>query len=166
MKFWSQKLLTVFIVLAILGAGCSGTSNVETSTVISNPPAPTPAPTPSRSAYEPFVLAKHQAARAAGEPLYLYFYANWCPTCREQEPRNVEVFKNFSGRVHGFRINFNDSDTDQDEKAMAEQFRVPYQHTAIFLDKNGTEIKRVIGKQSSEDLEAALKLISNLNISN
>ncbi|GEM_PF-1245755 len=110
--------------------------------------------------YESFSTIKYQAALAAHEPIFLYFYANWCPTCREQEPRNVEVFKSFSGHVHGFRVHTLDNEVSSDDKAMAQQFNIYVQHTAIFMDKNGKEIKRTIGTQSNEQLETSLKLIA------
>lgn len=43
----------------------------------------------------------------------------------------------------GFRVNFNDSDTDQDEKDLAKQFKIPYQHSKIIL-KNGKEFSRYL----------------------
>ena len=139
--------------LMTVGAGCAATPSPSQQ-------ATTPANPSSVAAYEPFTLSKYQAALAAHEPIFLYFYANWCPFCREQDPRNVEVLKDFSGRVHGFRVNYNDSDTDADEKALANTFRVTYQHTGVFFDQNGQEIKRTIGTQSNEQLQADLKLIA------
>ncbi len=112
--------------------------------------------------YETFSKTKYQAALAAHEPIFLYFYANWCPTCREQEPRNEEVFKSFSSHVHGFRVHTLDNEVSSDDQALAKQFNIYVQHTAIFIDKNGKEIKRTIGTQSNEQLETSLKLIATL----
>ena len=41
--------------------------------------------------------------------------------------------------VIGFRVNYNDNDTDSFEKELARKFGVPYQHTKIFL-KNGERV--------------------------
>ena len=39
----------------------------------------------------------------------------------------------------GFRVNYNDSDTDTNEEALAREFGVAYQHTKVFV-KNGQRI--------------------------
>lgn len=41
--------------------------------------------------------------------------------------------------VIGFRVNYNDNQTDNDECNLAREFGVAYQHTKIFV-KNGTRI--------------------------
>ena len=42
-------------------------------------------------------------------------------------------------KVIGFRVNYNDDQTDNDEKNLAKQFGVAYQHTKVFV-KNGQRI--------------------------
>jgi len=42
-------------------------------------------------------------------------------------------------KVIGFRVNYNDNQTDNDEKNLAKQFGVAYQHTKVFV-KNGQRI--------------------------
>jgi len=81
----------------------------------------------------------------------LYFYANWCPICRTEVFDHLEPFFNElqSDKVIGFRVNFNDSDTDDTERELARQFGVPYQHTKIFL-KNG---ERVLKSPEAWDIE-------------
>lgn len=94
------------------------------------------------SPYLEFSKADYQKALSEGKIVVLNFYANWCPICRVEQP---EIEKGFnalaSDRVIGFRVNFADSDTDQDEKDLADQFNIPYQHTKVIL-KNGQEVKR------------------------
>jgi thiol-disulfide isomerase/thioredoxin len=70
----------------------------------------------------------------------LYFYANWCPICREEFPKMQSAFNVLpADKVVGMRVNFNDSDTDSSEEALAEKFDIPYQHTKVFL-KDGEVI--------------------------
>jgi thiol:disulfide interchange protein len=166
-----RHLFTGLTILTLLGQGCPVVQTVaeppvQPATPIA-PTADTSAPdtvTPPEtqpSVYEPFTLAAFNDARAAGEPIYLFFYANWCPFCKEQEPRNQIVFRDFTGgTVHGFRVDYNDPNTDADEKALAEQFRVSYQHTAVYLNADGKEVKRVLGKQTNEALANDLKIIA------
>ena len=99
------------------------------------------------SFYEEFSQGKYVVAKTDGKPILLNFYANWCPTCREQEPRTVSLF--IDGRVPdgiaAFRVNYDDTDTDDDEKALAKELRVTYQHTYIYFDSSGNETARTIG---------------------
>lgn len=87
-----------------------------------------------------FTKADYEKAIASGKPIALYFYANWCPVCRAEFPKMQGAFDELSGDdIIGFRVNYNDSDTDADEVALARKFGVAYQHTKVFL-KNGEQI--------------------------
>ncbi|MEX0621875.1 MAG: thioredoxin family protein [Candidatus Woykebacteria bacterium] len=87
-----------------------------------------------------FEKADYDKALQTGKLIVLYFYANWCPTCREEFPKMEEVFDELEAdEVIGFRVNFNDSDTDDDEVELAREFGIAYQHTKVFL-KNGERI--------------------------
>ena len=93
-------------------------------------------PTP----YLSFTKADYQKALKEGKVIFLDFYANWCPVCRAEAP---EIHAGFdmldNDQIVGFRVNFNDSETDEDEKALAKEFEIPYQHTKVIL-QNGKEI--------------------------
>ncbi len=85
--------------------------------------------------------ADYDAAIASDKLVVLYFYANWCPVCKEETANALYPAFNelTTDKVIGFRINYKDSDTDSDEKALAVQYGVPYQHTKVFV-KNGKQI--------------------------
>lgn len=85
-----------------------------------------------------FVKTDYDSALGSDKLIVLYFYANWCPICRAEFPLMQAAFDDLKNdQVIGFRVNYNDSDTDSDEKALAKQFGVAYQHTKVFV-KNGT----------------------------
>ena len=91
--------------------------------------------------------------------IVLYFYANWCPICREEFPRVEEVFDELtSDKVVGFRVNFNDSETDDHEVELAREFGVAYQHTKVFL-KGG---KRILKSPESWEKERYLNEINKV----
>lgn len=86
----------------------------------------------------------YDKALAKNKIIVLNFYANWCPICRAEEPAIHEGFNLLtSDQVIGFRVNYNDSDTDADEKALAKQFKITYQHTKVIL-KNRQEFSRFL----------------------
>jgi thiol-disulfide isomerase/thioredoxin len=98
--------------------------------------------------YEPYSKALYDRSRAEGVPIILYFYANWCPICKAEEPEFRRLVEETSFGVRAIRVNYNDSDTDADEKALAKQFGITYQHTFVYIDREGNEISRTIGARS------------------
>jgi thiol-disulfide isomerase/thioredoxin len=85
-----------------------------------------------------FNKADYDTATQTNKLIVLYFYANWCPICKVETAQALyPAFNELdSNRVVGFRVNFNDSETDSAEKALAGEYGVPYQHTKVFV-KNG-----------------------------
>lgn len=72
----------------------------------------------------------------------LFFYADWCPTCR---PVNEELETNqdkIPDDVRIIRVNYNDSETDQVEKDLAKKYGITYQHTFVLIDSEGNEVKK------------------------
>lgn len=87
-----------------------------------------------------FNQADYEAAINSGKLVVLYYYANWCPICRAEFPKAEAAFDQLqTDQVVGFRVNFNDTQTDDAEKALAREHGVAYQHTKVFV-KNGQRI--------------------------
>jgi len=87
-----------------------------------------------------FTKADYDAAVKTGKLVVFYFYANWCPICKAEFPVMQKAFNELStDKVIGFRVNYNDDQTDNDEKDLAREFGVAYQHTKVFV-KNGQRI--------------------------
>lgn len=106
-----------------------------------------------------FNKADYDKALASGKIVFLYFYANWCPICRAEFPGMQEAFNELStDKVIGFRVNYNDDETDEDEKNLARQFGVAYQHTKVGL-KNG---ERVLKSPEGWDKQKYLSEINKL----
>ncbi|MBI3255627.1 MAG: thioredoxin family protein [Candidatus Andersenbacteria bacterium] len=87
-----------------------------------------------------FTKADYDKALASGSLVVLYFYADWCPICQAEFPVMQAAFNQLSEPdVVGFRVNFNDSQTNNAEKALASEHGVAYQHTKVFV-KGGQRI--------------------------
>lgn len=88
--------------------------------------------------------------QAAGKRRVLYFYASWCPICR---PADAD-FKQNSSKIPVdmvvVRVNYNDPDTDQEEKSLAKKYGITYQHTFVQIDGQGKEVTKWNGGQTEE----------------
>jgi thiol-disulfide isomerase/thioredoxin len=80
------------------------------------------------------------AAQQSDKLIVLYFYANWCPICQAEFPLMQMAFNELTAdNVIGFRVNFNDDETENDEIALAREHGVAYQHTKVFV-RQGQQI--------------------------
>lgn len=88
-----------------------------------------------------FTQADYEAALQTDKLVVLYFYANWCPICKEEVADALYPAFNELTRddVIGFRVNYNDNQTDDDEEALAREFGIAYQHSKVFV-KNGERV--------------------------
>lgn len=109
------------------------------------------------SLYLAFNKTDYDKAVAEGKTVFLDFYADWCPICRAEAPE-IKVGFDGLGRddVVGFRVNYNDPDTDDFEKALAREFNIPYQHTKVIL-KNGKEVFRSGDSWTAEDFSKTIR---------
>lgn len=131
-------------------------TEMNTKQVQDAPSAPAPVqpePTPSEPVFNGTVLAGNSSpllsftqadydkALASDKLIVLYFYANWCPVCQREAAESLyPAFNDLAGSdVVGFRVNYNDNETEQAERDMARQFGVAYQHTKVFV-KDGERI--------------------------
>ncbi len=82
-------------------------------------------------AYQNFSEAAYDAALADGKTVILDFHADWCPTCRANEPVITSVFKsNIDTNLVGFKVNY---DT---EIALKKTFNIQGQSTIIKTTKD------------------------------
>lgn len=89
-----------------------------------------------------FNAADYSVALQSDKLVVLYFYANWCPICRAEVPQMYAAFNELTtDKAIGFRVNFNDDQTDNNERNLARQFGVPYQHTKVFLKDGAVVLK-------------------------
>lgn len=105
----------------------------------------------TNSPYLEFNKADYEKALSSDKIVFLDFFANWCPVCRDEAPEIESGFNELTtDQIVGFRVNFNDSETDEHEKALAKQFNIPYQHTKVIL-KKGKEVARSNDSWTKED---------------
>jgi len=96
------------------------------------------------------VYSKTALDSSANSRRVLFFYANWCPTCRPTDVNFKENLSKIPKDLTIVRINYNDSDTDQEEKDLAKKYNITYQHTFVQIDSAGKEITKWNGGQLDE----------------
>lgn len=80
----------------------------------------------------------------------LYFYANWCSSCIPADKEFKAGESMIPEGVTVIRVNYNDPDTDSNEKALATKYGITYQHTFVQIDENGEEIVKWNGGAIAE----------------
>src|SRR3989338_2346256 len=77
----------------------------------------------------------------------LFFYASWCPTCKPADASFTQNASKIPDDVTLIRVNYNDPETDQEEKDLAKKYGITYQHTFVQIDSLGKEITKWNGGQ-------------------
>lgn len=96
----------------------------------------------------------YDAALRTEKLIVIYFYADWCPICQAELPNLYAAFNELeTDKVIGFRVNFNDDQTDMDEKNLAREFGIAYQHAKIFISKGRRVLKAEDPWQKDQYLE-------------
>ena len=96
----------------------------------------------------PYKKAALDKALAEGQPAIVYFHADWCPTCKVQQPLVKELLKESRMKVVTLFL----ADYDK-EKDLKKTLRVSSQSTFVVF-KGGKEVARSTGQTNKEDLAA------------
>ncbi len=83
-------------------------------------------PAAAWAAGKPFDQAGFEAAQAAGKPILVEVHADWCPTCRAQEPIISRLMQD--PKHSGFVVLRVDFDNQKD---VVKRLHTPYQSTLI-----------------------------------
>lgn len=100
---------------------------------------------------KPYDKATFDGLQAAGKPVVLHVYADWCPTCKQQTPIISELvtepaFKDYTV----LKVNF---DTQKD---LLKALRVGSQSTLIVY-RGKKEVARSVGDTGKDTISAALR---------
>jgi len=80
----------------------------------------------------------------------LFFYASWCPTCKPTDTSLKANLDKIPEDLTVIRVNYNDPDTDEEEKDLAKKYGITYQHTFVQIDSAGGEVAKWNGGKIDE----------------
>lgn len=94
--------------------------------------------------------SKDSLDNAKSQRRVLFFYASWCPICKPADADLKANINNIPKDVSVIRVNYNDPETDSDEKDLAKKYGVTYQHTFVQIDSQGKELAKWNGGKTAE----------------
>ncbi len=84
----------------------------------------------------------YEQALSEGKVVFLDFYASWCPICNAEKPGILQAFNELDyPNVIGFQVHYNDGETNDDDRAIAREFGITYQHTKVLLRDGNVALK-------------------------
>jgi thiol-disulfide isomerase/thioredoxin len=98
-----------------------------------------------------FNQAKFDQANAAGQPVVVYFHADWCPTCRVQQP----IVARLAVEPQLKPVTIFEADYDT-ETALEKTLKVGEQSTFVVF-KHGREVSRSTGQTQEPMIRAILQ---------
>jgi thioredoxin 1 len=98
-----------------------------------------------------FDQAAFDALQQQGKPTLVMIHADWCPTCKAQEPIIGELLKTPELQsIVALRVDFDK------QKPVVKAFKVQYQSTLIVF-KGGKEVGRSTGDTRKDSIAALLR---------
>lgn len=89
----------------------------------------------NRSLIFDFYVGDYEKALKTGKPIVLYFYTNSSPACIKEFSEMIGAFNELENDgVVGFRVNYNDNQTDPDENNLAGKMGVNSQCTKVLIE--------------------------------
>ncbi len=92
--------------------------------------------------------AQFQAARAAGQPLMLDWYADWCISCKVIE-REVFADAQIAPRLAAYRlVRFDITESNAEQRQLLDRYKLFGPPAVLFFDRSGRELAdaRVVGE--------------------
>ncbi|MFZ2026682.1 MAG: thioredoxin family protein [Microgenomates group bacterium] len=109
-----------------------------------------PSATMSKNRYAPYDATLFQKQK--DKRRVLFFHAKWCPTCKIADKDFVENSQKIPDDVVLFKTDY---DT---EKELIARYGITYQHTFVYVDSEGNELKKWNGGGIAELLSNILPL--------
>jgi len=116
-----------------------------------------PEPAQGKIHWQPYSEEAFAAARRAGSPVVLDFYAEWCLPCKEMEKTTFADPEVAREAEHFRTLRADLTQEGEETDSVARAFDVKGVPTAIFFDSNGREVARLVGFISRDEMLAAMR---------
>ncbi|MBI2049531.1 thioredoxin family protein [Candidatus Roizmanbacteria bacterium] len=143
-----QLVIIIIVILGIIGGGLYIANQEPQNTSQADQEKAEMVEKSNTSRYIEY--SKPALDQATSNRRVLYFYANWCPTCRPADANFKANGDRIPEDLTVLRVNYSDSETDQEEKDLAKKYGVTYQHTFVQIDGEGNEVTKWNGGQINE----------------
>jgi thiol:disulfide interchange protein DsbD len=167
-KLWKALglALLVYGVLMIIGAAAGGRDTIQPLRGIvaaggGGQAAAHKAFTPIKTVAD--LEREVAAASAAGKPVMLDFYADWCVSCKEMERYTFPDADVIAALEHFVVLQADVTANDAEDKAlMQERFGIPGPPAMLFFDETGAELRgyRLVGFVPAKEFAAHLNEIA------
>ena len=97
------------------------------------------------------LLKQIESAKAAGKPVFMDFYTDWCGPCRVMD-RDVFTDGNLATFFNENFLNLKINAEKGEGVVLAKQFGINGYPTLLFLDMGGVEAQRVVGIATASKL--------------
>ncbi|MBE3554602.1 MAG: TlpA family protein disulfide reductase [Thermicanus sp.] len=112
-----------------------------------------------------------------GKPIFINFWASWCPPCRAEMPHIQAAYEKYGGQIQFVMINTIEADTLEDLKAyigeakltfpvyldkknlVNDLYQVPGWPTSLFINKKGIIVERLTRPMTAEMTESLMQSI-------
>jgi len=135
-----RNLTITFVLTLLVVAGCA-----------TKPTSGPATQSPPKTQTQPQVQAQARADAMTNLPKLWDFWATWCPPCKQLKPTIEALEKEYDGKIEIKSI-----DVDQN-KDLAQKFKVEAIPTLVFLDAKGNELSRIVGLVSSDTIVGRFK---------
>lgn len=162
-----MKKLTLFLVLLILFLGFfvffykiyinQKTKGVATNNLVSSPTSLDSGIVEIPSKYLPYSKEAFDKSLLDKRPIVLFFTANWCVECQNQDLVNKNVFESLNKEgVTGFAIHILDSETTTSTDSLAKKFDVKKENTIVILNGLGAVYFKNVGNINFDELKSKI----------
>lgn len=88
-----------------------------------------------------------------GNKRVLFFYANWCPSCRQQDAALKSATDQIPEGITIFKLNYDS------EIALRQKHGVTTQHTFVQIDSNGDSLKKWNSLYNNNDVQSIVDML-------
>jgi thiol-disulfide isomerase/thioredoxin len=145
----SRPTAILGLLLSIVLAACGGQAPAPTTVPVSN----SGDAAPQAVNLKDYVASDPALVKDTGRPQMVEFFAFWCTTCQAMRPIVHKLQDKYGERVDFIYL---DIDAENTKQLRSDLQFTGLRPTIVFLSGEGTEVGRMVGMHTEEELTTAL----------